>query len=547
MNTQNTFRIATYGKHDIVSNSILSHGHWEPKTVAFLKQALSEQEGSVFLDIGANIGYFTLYVAALGYHVIAVEASQENANLIRYSLCLNPSLKSRIRLVQVALAEKRMRCFLVSSEGNSGNMNMDCREDRRALHFRGWNHWSGKKEREENAVRTVPLDEIVSLNERVDVLRIDTEGFEYHALVGGQKHVLPKVRYVFSEFSPFMLRTQHTDPLKYLELLQKHGLHVYHEDKQVQNFAAFVASVSRYTILDISAKRKTKSMPPLSTRPMDSSLLYKTHVVLGTHLTVGTRDVEHAELIRGHLQREENVYQLTLHAIEESQSKLVVDAGSNHGAVAIFAAMQGAEVDAVEMQEDLSKVVSNNARANGVTVNVLHAAIASSLGTVSYSGHQIAEGAVAHLTPPSRSAPSAASITLDHLIESRQVAMLKIDVEGADLIALSSADASFAARRVNHSIVEFGPPSRWMAVTGQSAVDGARVMGLIRQHDYHVRLVRSLVWSTAKHRMSDPTIRKATRFGLEYIDLTNEADDEQLVEAMVTCDCESYLWFAARQ
>ena len=44
--------------------------------------------------------------------------------------------------------------------------------------------------------------------------------------------------------------------------------------------------------------------------------------------------------------------------------------------------------------------------------------------------------------------------------------------------------------------------------------------------------------------MSHPTVRKATRFGLEYIELANEADDKQLVKAMETCNCESYLWFA---
>ena len=300
-------------------------------------------------------------------------------------------------------------------------------------------------------------------------------------------------------------------------------------------------------------------------------LVYKTHVVAGTRVKVGVREVEHIVLIRDHLEREENVYELTAHAIQQSElpdnSTLVVDAGSNHGAVAAFAALHGASVEAVEMQEDLSKVVSENARANGVNVTVINAAIASSVGTVSYSGHDIAEGAVAQLAPPSEDAPTVASITLDDLIGSRHVAMLKIDVEGVDLVALTSADASFAAHRVDHSVVEFGPPSRWMSVTGQTAADGVRTMGRIRKHGYHVRLVRSYAWDTARgifgeesggeevkegdmreniegNGMSHPTVRKATRFGLEYIELANEADDKQLVKAMETCNCESYLWFA---
>ena len=91
--------------------------------------------------------------------------------------------------------------------------------------------------------------------------------------------------------------------------------------------------------------------------------------------------------------------------------------------------------------------------------------------------------------------------------------------------------------------MEFGPPSRWTAVTGQSAADAVSVMTKIRKHGYHVRVVRSLAWDAARKMISDPTIQKATRFGVEYMELVNEAHDEQLVRAMVTCNCESYLWF----
>ena len=249
------FRIATYGKHDIVSRSILKKGNWEPWTADHIKTALAEKEGSVFIDIGANIGYFVLYMATLGYNVIAVEASQENANLIRYSLCLNPELKSRIKLHNIALAEKRMRCAMASPEGNRGNMHMECKEENgRALDFSGSKHWSGRRQREE-VVMTAPLDEVVGKDERVDVLKIDTEGFEYHALAGGQKHVLSKVRYMQSEFSPFMLRKQHSDPVEYLELLRKNGLQVHYQGAPVRDFGKFAGSKARHSLVDITASR----------------------------------------------------------------------------------------------------------------------------------------------------------------------------------------------------------------------------------------------------------------------------------------------------
>ena len=539
-----TFRIATYGKHDVVSGSILTNGNWEPQTADHIKTALAEKEGSVFIDIGANIGYFGLYMATLGYNVIAVEASQENVNLIRYSLCMNPELKSKIKLHHVALADKRMRCTMASPEGNSGNMNMDCKEVGRALDFTGWLHWSGRRQREET-VMTVPLDDVVGKNERVDVMKIDTQGFEYNALVGGQKHVLPKLRYLQSEFSPFMLQKQHTNPEDYLKLLGGHGLEVHYQGAPVRD-SVFLRTLPRDAIVDITARRVAPAPAPAPAPKPQSTLIFATHRIVGTDMRVGVRSYSHTGLISGHFAREENVYQLTWHAIEEGESKLVLDAGANHGTVAVFAALKGGEVEAMEMQEELSNVVSENAQANDVSVKVINKAISSSVGTVSYSGHQIAEGAIAQLAPPSIHAPSAASTPLDDLIGVRHVAMLKIDVEGADLLALSSADASFAAHRVDHSVVEFGPPSRWTAVTGQSAADGVSVMTKIRNHGYHVRVIRSFAWDAARGMISDNTIREATRFNVQYLELVNEADDEQLVRAMSTCNCESYLWFARR-
>lgn len=53
-----------------------------------------------FSDIGANIGVFTLTVAAQGFSVIAVEAMTSNANAIRHSLCANPSFLDRVYLIQ---------------------------------------------------------------------------------------------------------------------------------------------------------------------------------------------------------------------------------------------------------------------------------------------------------------------------------------------------------------------------------------------------------------------------------------------------------------
>jgi len=60
-----------------------------------------------FLDVGANIGYFTLWAAALGHKVIAVEPMKKNIALLRASVCLNgPAFASNIQLYHTAVSAK---------------------------------------------------------------------------------------------------------------------------------------------------------------------------------------------------------------------------------------------------------------------------------------------------------------------------------------------------------------------------------------------------------------------------------------------------------
>lgn len=52
-----------------------------------------------FVDIGANVGSFTLGVAAYGFSVLAVEPMHANALALRHSMCINPHLKVNITLL----------------------------------------------------------------------------------------------------------------------------------------------------------------------------------------------------------------------------------------------------------------------------------------------------------------------------------------------------------------------------------------------------------------------------------------------------------------
>ena len=67
-----------------MSKDIRQSKIWEELYVHTLAKALEVHgKGSVFLDAGANIGTYSLYMAARGHRVWAVEPMEMHANLVK--------------------------------------------------------------------------------------------------------------------------------------------------------------------------------------------------------------------------------------------------------------------------------------------------------------------------------------------------------------------------------------------------------------------------------------------------------------------------------
>ncbi|MDQ2639188.1 MAG: FkbM family methyltransferase [Pseudomonadota bacterium] len=75
---------------DFVSNAIYATGQWEPYVTAYVRQSL--RPGDIFIDVGANIGYFTLLAAGLVGNkgsVHAIEASRRIFTRLQRNVDLN--------------------------------------------------------------------------------------------------------------------------------------------------------------------------------------------------------------------------------------------------------------------------------------------------------------------------------------------------------------------------------------------------------------------------------------------------------------------------
>ena len=75
-----------FNKGKMMSKIIEKKGAWEENIVNSVIKAMNAYPSAVFLDVGANIGMYTVMIAAMKRNVIAVDADSKNLAYIRQSL-----------------------------------------------------------------------------------------------------------------------------------------------------------------------------------------------------------------------------------------------------------------------------------------------------------------------------------------------------------------------------------------------------------------------------------------------------------------------------
>lgn len=165
----------------------------EPETLAWID---GFQEASVFWDVGANVGLYSIYAAKQKKcQVYSFEPSVFNLEYLARNVSLN-GLTSLVRLVPVAVGEKT----------GVGHLHMTSTEWGGALSTFDKTYGSDGKELVEvfdYATLAVSLDDAVT---RLGLpsphyLKIDVDGIEHLILAGGP-NVLRGVRGVLVEISP---------------------------------------------------------------------------------------------------------------------------------------------------------------------------------------------------------------------------------------------------------------------------------------------------------------------------------------------------------
>ena len=202
------------GANDDLNLSV--DGQFTPQeTAAFQREV---HEGGTVVDVGANIGYFTLLFARLvGPHgrVFAFEPEPTNFDLLRMNVELNGY--SNVTLIPKAVSGISGTARLYLAEHKGDGRIFDSHDGRESI-----------------PVDTVRLDDFFhDFQGRIDLIKIDIQGAEPAALRGMTKLIEkhPRARIIL-EFWPIGLKLFGEDPEGFLRSLEHLGFSLWNLDEQ---------------------------------------------------------------------------------------------------------------------------------------------------------------------------------------------------------------------------------------------------------------------------------------------------------------------------
>lgn len=185
--------------NDYIGNHIIQSRSYEPHVTKIIKNIL--RENHVFLDIGANVGYFTMLASTITKNkgkVIAFEPNPQNLQLIYSSIQTNQF--NNIDIYPFAASDKKTILRFLNVGSNA------CVVGHNASY-----------QKNECFVQSVILDDILKDEPQIDLIKIDIEGHEPFA-IKGMTNIIKKYRpNILAEFHPWAMKFYNTgDPIQHL-------------------------------------------------------------------------------------------------------------------------------------------------------------------------------------------------------------------------------------------------------------------------------------------------------------------------------------------
>src|SRR3972149_2234781 len=194
-------------KQDSLCLSI--NGVYEKFETDLVKQEIKKDD--VVIDIGANIGYYTLIFAKLvgdTGKVFAFEPDPTNFELLRKNIEANGY--KNVTLEQKALSDKEGKVTLALSKQNAAG-----------------HHISSEQQAPKNSIQVDAIaadDYFKNFEHKIDFIKMDVEGAE-SIVLSGMANILKNNAdlKMMVEYNPDAIKNMGLEPTSYLELLVKNG------------------------------------------------------------------------------------------------------------------------------------------------------------------------------------------------------------------------------------------------------------------------------------------------------------------------------------
>ncbi len=194
--------------------AIYKKGLYEERLSNYFVKMLDLKEGDIAFDVGANLGWYSNLLATQfeGIEIHSFEPDPQNYELLQHNLKVNQA--DGVITNQLGIGEhtetKQLHLYKKSNIGRHSMLEIN--------------------EGPTIDVETVSFDDYMDAKgldySRVSFLKIDIEGFEYFAFLGGKKF-LEHVPIIMAEFSPGYMREGGVEPAGLLDLLRSYDFRPY--------------------------------------------------------------------------------------------------------------------------------------------------------------------------------------------------------------------------------------------------------------------------------------------------------------------------------
>lgn len=181
-------KIFYYRSDDKFVGQRIALGKYEEyETKLFLSQINKEM---VVVDVGANIGYYTILAASRAKLVYAFEPDKNCFEILKKNVEVN-KLKN-VKIFNQAVGDKKQKVGIKTNKENFGDNRINLPK---SLSSKG-----GSRFDKRDLIDCIRLDDLIK--EKVDLIKIDVQGWEPEVVEGAKKMISKHRPILFLEYTP---------------------------------------------------------------------------------------------------------------------------------------------------------------------------------------------------------------------------------------------------------------------------------------------------------------------------------------------------------